>query len=85
MPITRLDTVGLIADAESFVKAAEGMMTMRPLAFGKRTTVVAGGEHIHAGTADSYEIRVLDKTGAPRTIIRREHTALALSPDQIEA
>jgi hypothetical protein len=84
LSITRLDTVGLIADAESFVKAAEGMMTMWPLAFGKRTTVVAGGEHIYAGTADSYEIRVLDKTGAPRTIIRRKHTALALSPDQIE-
>ena len=85
LPITRLDTVGLIADTEAFVKTTEGAVTMRQLAFGKRTTMVAGGEHIYSGTADSYEIRVLDKAGAPRTIIRRAHTASAVSPDQIEA
>ncbi|NNG17412.1 MAG: hypothetical protein HKM89_13115 [Gemmatimonadales bacterium] len=85
LPITQFDTVGLMADTESFVKAAEGAMTVRRLAFGKRTTVVAHGEHIYSGTGDSYQIRVLDKSGAPRTIIRRAHEALALSPDQIEA
>jgi hypothetical protein len=85
LPITQFDTVGLMADTESFVKVAEGAVTMRRLAFGKRTTVVAHGGHIYVGTGDSYEIRVLDKAGAPRTIIRRAHAALALSPDQIEA
>jgi hypothetical protein len=69
-------TVGRFPDAYTYSEVVErrGDLTFvedRPVAFTPRVTFVAGAAELFVGTAESYEILVLDQSGKLVRIIRR--------------
>jgi hypothetical protein len=78
--------LGELAGSERFGTFVDGNNGgTRPLPFGKEPSIAIGADRIYAGTADTYEIRVFSRAGAPAAAIRKAAPAVSLTRADIDA
>ncbi|MBA3557787.1 MAG: hypothetical protein H0W30_04220 [Gemmatimonadaceae bacterium] len=79
------DTVGRFPGSESMVIAEGQSMSVTSRAFGRTTEVTVHADRVYLGGGDSYEIGVYTPGGVLRQLIRKQHKALDVTPEDIKA
>ncbi len=79
------DTVAGVLGRETSVQSSgsgdNGATLIMPSPYGRTTTFGVHGDAIAIGTADSYEVRLLDTTGGVRRIVRRRVDPMPVTED----
>lgn len=79
-----VDTLGWFPGPEYYVKATESSVAVRSLAFGRTPATLVRGDELYFGPADRFEVGLYSAAGKLTRLIRRQHSNLDVTPEDIE-